>query len=236
MNLAFSNDKNEQYVISYLTIRKAVGILGMALPFALIVGHLFFQKPCAFPASISHFYYTDMGNLFVGTLCAVSLFLFTYNGYDRMDKMASKLAGSFALLVAVFPTNYGANNNGDCSRIVDGENIFSNTTHYLAATLLFSTFAFFSLVLFTKTNHTAPLCGPKKSRNTIYKVCGWVIIFCILSIALFSLIPFLEEQFSQYKPTFVFETLALLAFGFSWLIKGETFFKDDKLLINQQHP
>ncbi len=234
MNLSFANEKNEQFVISYLTIRKAVGILGMALPFVLILGYLLFQKPCSFPGSISHFYYTDMGNLFVGTLCAVSLFLFTYNGYDRMDKIASKLAGCFALLVAVFPTNYGTYSDAACSRIVDGENAFSNTTHYLAATLLFSTFAFFSLVLFTKTDHKTPLHGPKKSRNKIYKACGWVIITCIVAIALFSLIPALANQFRQFKPTFVFETLALIAFGFSWLIKGETFFKDEKPAIGQQ--
>jgi uncharacterized membrane protein YecN with MAPEG domain len=35
---------NNGYVISFLTLRKAVGILGMALPFVLIIGYLLFHS------------------------------------------------------------------------------------------------------------------------------------------------------------------------------------------------
>lgn len=70
------------------------------------------------------------------------------------------------------------------------------------------------------------MAAPKKTRNGIYKVCGWLIIICIASIALIGFVGDLSETFKHYKPTFVLETIALTAFGFSWLIKGETFFKD----------
>ncbi len=88
------NDPNQSLVISYLTLRKAVGILGMALPAALLIGFFIFDAGCDFPPSISHFYYTDLGNIFVGTLCAVSLFLFSYNGHDKGDKVTAKIAGT----------------------------------------------------------------------------------------------------------------------------------------------
>ena len=71
-----SADNNQGLVISYLTLRKLVGLLGMLLPFVLFFGYLIFERDCTFPPSISHFYYTDLGNCFVGTLWAVSLFLF----------------------------------------------------------------------------------------------------------------------------------------------------------------
>ena len=229
-----TSDDNQGLVISYLTLRKAVGILGMALPFVLFFGYFLFGKGCTFPPSISHFYYTDLGNCFVGTLCAVSLFLFSYNGHDNGDKVAAKIAGFFALLVAMFPTNFDTYANMGCSRIVDGDNPVANVLHYVSATLLFSTFAFFSLVQFTKTDKSGPVAGPKKIRNFIYKLCGWVIVVCVIGIAVTSFIPAsLYDKIKSLKPIFVLETIALLAFGFSWLIKGETFFRDKQKPQNE---
>ncbi len=222
-----SREIDEQgLVISYLTLRKTVGILGMILPVLLFFGYLFFENDCSFPPSISHFYYTAMGNWFVGTLCAVSLFMFCYNGYDKRDKIAAKMAGLFALLVAMFPTNFGSYADMHCSRITRGENDVHNVVHYISATFLFSVLAYFSLVLFTKTSKPGPMAAPKRTRNGIYKVCGWIMVACIAGIAVVSFVPGLYEKLKAFKPTFALETLALLAFGFSWLIKGETFFRD----------
>jgi hypothetical protein len=218
---------NNGYVISFLTLRKAVGILGMALPFVLLLGYLFFEKGCKFPPSISHFYYTDMGNLFVGVLCAVSLFLFAYNGYDEKDKWSAKLGGLFAACVAMFPTDYNSYAAVDCSRIARVENAFFNTMHYGASVLLFLTFAYFTLFLFTKTKQTGDVKGNKRTRNRIYITCGIIILVSISGIALIGIVPKWYDALAHLYPIFVLETIALLAFGYSWLIKGETFFKDE---------
>jgi hypothetical protein len=50
---------------------------------------------------------------------------------------------------------------------------------------------------------------------------------CILLIALFYLLP--DEvalHFESYHHVFWLESLALIAFGVSWLTKGEAFLKD----------
>src|SRR5487761_2372037 len=67
--------ENAQWVISYLTLRRSVGILGIASPVILFFGFLILDPQCEFPPSISHFYFTNLGTYFTGTLCAVSLFL-----------------------------------------------------------------------------------------------------------------------------------------------------------------
>lgn len=220
-------DPNQSLIISYLSLRKGVGILGMALPVVLLIGFFVFDARCDFPPSISHFYYTDMGNVFVGILCAVSLFLFSYNGHDRGDKVAAKLAGTFAALVAIFPTNFGEYTDLDCIRMSVLGNPVSNALHYGSALLLFSSFAFFSLVQFTKTDKPGRMKGTKRTRNNIYKTCGWVIVVCILGIAGVAFIPVdIYRKIRFLRPTFTLETIALFAFGFSWLIKGETFFRD----------
>ena len=222
-----SSDPNQSLVISYLTLRKAVGILGMSLPVVLFAGYFVFESGCDFPPSISHFYYTGLGNIFVGTLCAVALFLFSYNGHDKGDQVAAKFASLFALLVAIFPTNFGDYTYISCIRMSQLEDPVSNAIHYIAAALLFSSFAFFSLVQFTKTNQPGKLTGAKRTRNIIYKTCGWVIVVCIIGIIGIYWLPVdLYRKIRFMKPTFTLETIALLAFGFSWLTKGNTFFKD----------
>lgn len=217
----------QSLVISYLTLRKAVGLLGMALPFLLLFGWWLFERSCHFPPSISHFYYSVVGDVFVGTLCAVSLFLFSYNGYDANDKYAAKAAGLFALLVALFPTNFGSFAAESCSRLVRTDHTLSNAVHYGAALLFFATLTYFCLFLFTKSSQQGPLQGNKKIRNHIYKICGWILVLCMLLLIVVTLLPdAYYRSIRHLKPVYVLETIALLAFGYSWLIKGDTFFRD----------
>src|SRR6478609_4598619 len=98
----FLKKKNNQFELNYLQIRRSVGILGIALPIAVSVGTLLFCKCGMLLDSISNYYYSIMGNVFTGILCAVSLFLYSYKGPDRIDNYASSLACVFALGVAFF--------------------------------------------------------------------------------------------------------------------------------------
>ena len=90
-------------VFSYLELRKAIGILGMALPFAVSLGAgILFRT--GVQSSISSYYHTGMRDVFVGTLFAIGFFLLSYKGYERSDDLAGDLACIFAVGVALFPT------------------------------------------------------------------------------------------------------------------------------------
>ncbi len=214
------------YVISYLTLRKAVGVLGIALPVVLIAAFTIMNSNCQLPPSISHYYYTNVGNYFTGTLCAVALFMFAYNGPEIIDKRAALLACLCALGVAFLPVNHYYDERRDCILVSLSANHVRNAVHYGLAGLLFLTFAFFSLVLFTKTSGEPT--KEKLIRNILYKVCGWLIIACVAGIVLVTVLERMDEAEPKTLTitTYVFETIALLAFGFSWLVKGETFAKD----------
>ncbi|HET8922593.1 MAG TPA: hypothetical protein VFN26_06305 [Candidatus Acidoferrum sp.] len=80
-------------------MRKAVGIIGVALPFALAFGKMLLQGSGLQP-SISAYYYTDMRNVFVGSLCAIGVFLLSCKGYDWRDEAAGIAACVFAVGVA----------------------------------------------------------------------------------------------------------------------------------------
>ncbi len=216
---------NNGYVISYLNLRKAVGVLGIALPVVLVTIYPLLNKGCTLPPSISHYYYTNMGTFFTGTLCAVAMFLFSYKGPQKVDTRASMIAAACALGVALCPTNPEAYLQ-ECSKVNLMANDVRNAFHYGFAAVLFLTFAYFSLFLFTKSS-IAPT-PEKLIRNKIYRSCGWIILICVTAILVLTIMNH-KQAMESHKAniyTFIFETIALFAFGTSWLLKGGTFLND----------
>ncbi len=218
------NDHNNAFVISYLNLRIGLGFVGFFLPIILVVGTWSLTDCTQLQPSISHYYYTIMGNYFVGSLCAVAMFLFFYKGVDKQDGIVANFAAVFALLVAFFPTN--PSTDSICEYISINKITSLNVVHYSAAALLFASFAYFSIFLFTKTDPTKPMTKHKKIRNRIYVTCGIIIIVCIALIAVYNFVGNLETIFAKYKPTLVLESIALFAFGTSWITKGEMILKD----------
>lgn len=58
-------------VLSFLSVRRAIGCLGYFLPLALIAYGLSLGDGIL--TSISAYYYTPMREVFVGTLCAIAV-------------------------------------------------------------------------------------------------------------------------------------------------------------------
>jgi hypothetical protein len=220
-----NNDPNQPLIISYLTLRKAVGILGFMLPIVLLIGNMILSQCKEVQDSISDYFYTKMGYVMVGTLCAVGLFMFCYKGYELRDTIASRIACVFALGIAFFPTT-GPDKLGMCNFLKRNGEHWVSTFHNIFAALFFLTLAYFCLVLFVKTSgHPTKR---KKERNVVYKICGYIILGCIILLFLYFKIDKLQEMLQDYKPILVLEALALWAFGISWLTKGEFILKDNK--------
>jgi hypothetical protein len=94
--------KEGTLVLSYRSLRNAIGFIGAGFPVVLFVGVEIVSGQ--WPGSVSGYYFTSMRNVFVGALCAISVFLITYNGYNNLDRWITNLAGFFALGVAFCPT------------------------------------------------------------------------------------------------------------------------------------
>ncbi len=214
---------DKSLIINYLTLRKAVGILGIGLPIILAIGSVVLSSCSRIENSISDYYYTVMGHFLVGTLSAVAMFLFSYKGYDKADNRAANLAALFALGVAFFPTAC-ADHNPFCNVLTTNSSDTINAVHNVLAVLFFSTLAYFSYFLFTKSSEN--ITEQKLKRNTIYRICAWIMVFSIVSIALVHNIRWLQLKLEEYKPIFVLETIALWAFGVSWLVKGKFILQD----------
>jgi hypothetical protein len=220
IKLNFDPKKETPLVITYLTMRRLIGFLGVSLPFVLIIGSTLIGGCSQVLGSISAYYHSNMRDLFVGILCAVAFFLFSHGGYEIMDYITVKLASIFALGVAFFPVSADSM-TGRCIVQSVNDNKMISAIHLICAALFFISLSYISMFQFTKTRkNKKKITEQKFKRNIIYRVCGAVMIICILLITVYEL--FLNgTEIEKFDPVFWLETLALVSFGFSWIVKGE---------------
>ena len=210
-------DMDQALVFSYLALRKAIGFLGIALPFAVSFGALIVFRT-GMQGSISGYYYTGTRDVLVGILWAIGFFLLSYKGYGLIDNIAGDLGCLFAVGISLFPTAPDVNPSATARLI--------GTFHFTFAALFFATLIFFSLYLFTKTNKPV-MTRRKRQRNVVYRVCGYVMAACIVLIALDHFLPgVVTAPLQKGNPIFWLETIAIVSFGISWLTKGEAILKD----------
>jgi hypothetical protein len=203
---------NSGQIYSYIALRNTIGWIGILLPFVMMLGGFLIFGENITLCNISMYYYTGMRDVYVGAMCAVGLFLFFYRGYDKWDDWAGNIAGFCAFCIAWFPTTK-----------IGPQNLAGNI-HFYAAAIFFLVLACFSLLLFTRQGENPT--KQKLKRNKIYICCGLVMLVCIIAVRIY--FSFLKEIYPFSPFVFWNETVALVAFGISWLTKGGTFYPDKK--------
>ena len=223
--------KDRTLADSYAFLMKVVGVIALILPPVVALGDWWIDD-VPLRGSISAYYYGRTGGFFVGSLCAMAVFFLSYQrktqaDYDG-DKLMSDLAFVAAAGVALFPT-------AEAGRDAEGSELVISTIHVVAAGLLFVLLAVFSLYQFTKTKpeikhvkgfwpkfmrifrtdpaHQGALSEKKRLRNLIYRICGWIIVACIVLI--------LINNIADWDALFWLESIAVWAFAASWIVKSE---------------
>jgi hypothetical protein len=240
-------DQN-QLVICYLYLRKAVGWIGTLLPVVLIAGNaLFFTT--TLPDSMSSYYYTSMRNVFVGSLCALGVFLIAYAGYDDWDRWITNIAGAGAIGVAFCatkPTVCGAQARTCVSpavRMLTTEQNVVGDIHLVFAAIAFIALGVMALRFaklppseelpargfggwlraalgLPQRGQDDPRTPTNKRDGVIFRTCGIAILLCVVLAILGNFLP---QSFKNDVPVlFIFEALAVFAFGVSWFVKGQT--------------
>lgn len=207
----------EPQLIEAETLLKVVGWLGLLMPWLMIIGSWLLGDTRILRDSISSYYHSpEVRDLFVGVLCAIAFFLSAYNGYDRKDRIASGMACAFALGVAFFPTT------------PDGaEKSAIGKWHLVFAALFFIVLTVFALFLFRSFDEKKGKTPEKVNRNLVYLTCGLFMAASLVIIMAYML--WLEGRWAwldRLRPVLLFESVALSAFGFSWLVKGGFIFRD----------
>ncbi|MEQ0557612.1 DUF998 domain-containing protein [Amycolatopsis sp. NEAU-NG30] len=190
-------------VHSYLFLRRAIGLIGLALPVVLILGKQLAQGGDLL-GSLSAYYYTDLRDVLVGAMCAAGVFLLAYYGHDSIDNIASTVAGLGAIGLALFPTTPDHD--------VTAWDRTAGVLHLTFAAVFFLALAYFCLRLF-------PHDGEQPERfGVLYRVCGGVILACLVLITLAKYLGLTPDL----HPALWLEAVAVEAFGVAWLVKGRS--------------
>lgn len=224
-------DDDSLWLKSIHTLRKLIGILGMALPFILVLFLFLDTGHTNSLESISHYYYTRANSAFIIVMSLLAIFLMIYKYKNASDFYISFIAGFFALMVIIFPTS---NITDVCCDLDKAYSVtFLKDTsirinfHYFSAAIFLLCLTYMSLFLFTKSNKLKKQrTKQKQKRNTVYIVCGVLMSIALLVIVLglTEVIP--EDIYAKNHLTFWMEVVAVECFGISWLVKGKGMLRD----------
>ncbi len=105
MNTGTQQESTNDLVQSYLQVRQFLGYVALLLPFTLVFIGL--ASGDGIEPSISDTYFTSAGDVFVGALCAIGIFLWAYKGYEMLKD--ERVAGGSS------PLQYPGSQKGDHS-------------------------------------------------------------------------------------------------------------------------
>ncbi|QDV68924.1 hypothetical protein Poly24_26370 [Rosistilla carotiformis] len=210
-------DKTNVLVISYLTIRRAIGVTGLLLPLVLGPGGWIVGIPLQ--PNLSSYYHTGMRDVFVGTLSAIGIFLYCYRSYDRVENWTANLGCVSALGIAFFPLDFKSDPLLQKS--------LTGYLHSFCGGVFFLTLAFYSLYHFPRDAQRED--EPHlRERRLIYRTSGIVILVSLVAMGayLFVIRGATKQWLNEYHFLFWMEWIAVWAFAAAWLAKGRTIIAD----------
>lgn len=203
-----SPDSEAALGAAYAYLQVWTGLIAITLPFVLYIGNKLLDGET--PGSISAFYYTQMHAWFIGAQFVLGVFFLSYNyrPLDRYtwDNRMSNVACVAMLIVALLPTKQAGTDSS-----------LGSVVHLVAAATVFLLLAWFAYFRFTMTGTGSVMTPRKRLRNTVYRVCG-VVIAASMVILLVIWVTIGVDR--DWHPLLVFESIAIVAFGASWLLKG----------------
>lgn len=205
----------DAWLMSYLNLRTLLGSLGILFPLLLIIRS--WRGDTLWQESLSAYYHTNSRDYFVGILVAIGVFLVTYYGHNRWDSGVSSVAGCAALGVAFFPVGHD----------VFQTSPWISTLHYVSAVILFIALTVMCRLFITSDLDKDEAQEDRRKRVRIYKVCGWIMAACVVILGLRAAIQYFGGITSiSFIPdlyiVFVLESVAIIAFGVSWTVKGRS--------------
>jgi hypothetical protein len=213
--LALPRKDRKQDAETVRLLRLGIGAVGVFLPAGLIavnwVRHFWHHGPgfVIIPTSMSGSYWTTARDVFVGSLCAIGVFLIGYRHTRRQD-ICSTAAGICALLVAFNPTAPGPG--------TPGEPPWVNDLHHVAAGVLLLTLGAFCFVFLAEDRHPAQE-QPPGARQSLrpagltYLTSGCAVIAAVIT----ALITGLLGVGSNWPLLYLLEAIAVFAFGTAWI-------------------
>ena len=184
------------------TLRIMVGVLGISLPLILYLSLMVESGRVELLDSISHYYFTRVGSVFVIILSIIGVFLIIYQGTNQIDFLISIAAGVAVFVLLLFPasnlTDISINPIIDrqltkpCSEAISpcfGDSQPYSVTvlktsksrvyiHYIASAIFLGCLTYMALFCFPKQESIE-----KRNRKTFYRICGLLMLGSMVAIS-----------------------------------------------------
>jgi hypothetical protein len=212
------------YLRSFLLMRAIIGFIGLTLPVVLIVAdHLLGPNAPTVRSSLSSYYYSGTRDYFVGSLFAAGVFLIAYKMFERsLSNLLSVVGGLAAITVTLFPTQRPPGTAAALTPIQQrlGEATVSHV-HYTAAGIFIVSLAIITFSFGRQEGRRSQQrpSGRARLSPSFWRWFHWLAGLAILASVGFIVFAEREHFFTSYA-LLVGETVALVAFGASWLTKG----------------
>lgn len=187
---------------TYFVLRMVIAGGAVALPPALLIWASVDPR-VEFVDSISVFYYSPARGLFVGTLVAIGVALVAYRGYTRGENWLLNVAGTLAIVVALFPTE---------DPTMPGLTLVS-VVHAGAAVAFFVLAALSIFFYGQETVGSIPDPELRRSYGTAYRL----LVVLVLGLPVAALL--IAWLMDSTMALFLVETAALWAFATFWIVK-----------------
>lgn len=232
--LADHDDPRVLYAKSYLTIRIAVGVIGILLPVLLILTEaVLLDDPVRIRGSISAYYHSPARDLLVAGLSVTGFLLITYMAGQRrtLDFALSTVAGVTVIGVAFVPTmrpglvatdvRCGSTSPAPagCSPVQQhlGETLTA-TIHFACAGIFIVSLAAIAFLFAYRETRFRGSAGRARTQAG----CGLAIL---LAVAVVAIGESADIRFGDLTPLYLGEVASILAFGVSWLLAASALFR-----------
>src|SRR2546430_1451707 len=186
---------------TYLNVRYGIGIIGAALPLLLWIGVR------RLLASMSAYYYTSMGDVFVGALVSIGVFLYLYKGFSTKENWALNVAGMLAIGIALVP----ASEMGE-------QHSARSTTHIVFAILFFLCIAYVAIF---RASDTLSLIDNAKRRQKLQRIYRFLGLGMAASPFVAIVLAWVLHPDSAARSLKLFvEVLGVLMFAAYWIVKS----------------
>ena len=169
--------------------------------------------------SMSAYYHSSTltKDIFVGALWAVGVFLILYQGFSQWENILLNVAGTAAILVALFPMDWECGTNGTGCRAFNPHRFFA---------VLF----FFSIasVCWFRAEDTLYLIRDdilRRNYRRIYKTIGLAMAAAPITVFVLAVVLRLRETQSPW--VFIIEAIGIWIFAAYWVTKSREIARTD---------